>query len=281
MTRDNAQHVKGLAVHSTWTKTLAGLCSAVIVATFVVPTAARGGDEPVAGSPAVGGYCLVSYFTANKATKGDAKFASKYFGETYWSADEKAKEAFEKEPAKYIPQYGGLCTTALGGSYGNRLPSDPTVFDVRDGKLYLFSQERAKRAYDKSPAQYIKKANELFSQPAMGGKCPVMSWKEKSPVAADLSITGVYHSKLYAFATAEARDEFARSPERYAPQFDGHCVVGVSANKKHPADGTRMRVVNDKMYLLFDVNAEQEFDRDTAGVIQRADAAWPALKGKK
>lgn len=281
MTRNDAQRAAGSMLHSPWTRVITKLYASVIVAMLFVPTAVRGSDEPVAESPAVGGYCVVSYFTANKATKGDAKFTSKYFGETYWLADEKAKQAFEKEPAKYVPQYGGLCTTALGGSYGNRLPSDPTVFDVRDGKLYLFSQERAKRAYDKNPAQYIKKANDLFSRPTMGGKCPVMSQKEKSPVAADVSITGVYHSQLYAFATAEARDEFARSPERYAPRFDGFCAVGVSANKKFLPDGTRLRVVNDRTYLLFDVNAEQEFERDTAGVIQRAEANWPALKNKK
>src|SRR5215469_13850563 len=59
------------------------------------------------------GYDPVAYFTDRKAVKGDPQYHSKYDGATYYfqSADDKA--AFDKEPERYAPQYGGYCAMAM------------------------------------------------------------------------------------------------------------------------------------------------------------------------
>ena len=50
------------------------------------------------------------------------------------SAD--AKAAFDADPAKYVPAFGGAC--ALGMSIKETFPIDPTNFKIVDDRLFLF-----------------------------------------------------------------------------------------------------------------------------------------------
>lgn len=253
------------------------LCISSLLAGFAVPAMAFEDKQ----EPAIGGYDPVAYFTAKAATKGDAAQQAKYLGKTYYFSSEENKKKFEAEPAKFVPQYDSLCTTALGGTYGNRLPSDPTVFDVRDDKLYLFSQERAKRAYEKNPENFIKQGNERFNKPAVGGYCVVTSQKEGKGVKGDPQFNAVYKNWMYHFASAAAVEEFRKDPQKYLPQYENWCATGISRGKAFPTDGTRLRVVNGKTYLLFGAEEEKVFDEDTAGTIKKADENWPKVKAEK
>ncbi len=86
---------------------------------------------------AIGGYDVVAYFTANKATKGNAEFTAKNNGATYKFASAKNLKAFKTNPTKYLPQTGGYC--AWGVSEKNtKFSSNPETFKVVNGKLYLF-----------------------------------------------------------------------------------------------------------------------------------------------
>ena len=42
---------------------------------------------------------------------------------------------FEKDPAKYVPQYGGFC--AFGTAQGYKVDGDPNVWKIVGSKLYL------------------------------------------------------------------------------------------------------------------------------------------------
>lgn len=86
---------------------------------------------------AIQGYDPVSYFQANKATKGLSSIVYKYQGITYQFASEKSRAEFIKNPSKYEPQYGGWCAFAMG-DYGKKVEVDPETFKILDGKLYLF-----------------------------------------------------------------------------------------------------------------------------------------------
>ena len=74
---------------------------------------------------ALGGLCPVSYLLSGMAVKGDPAHQSTYAGELYYLADADTKKAFDADPEKYIPQFGGRCATVLGGSYGRRKQGDP------------------------------------------------------------------------------------------------------------------------------------------------------------
>src|SRR2546421_506954 len=54
-----------------------------------------------------------------------------------WSASSPAhRAAFQATPAKYEPQYGGFCSN--GAPYAVKLGSDPTQFEIRGGRLFIF-----------------------------------------------------------------------------------------------------------------------------------------------
>lgn len=86
---------------------------------------------------ALHGYDAVSYVDDMKAQKGKAEFAATYEGATYRFATAAHKAAFEKNPAKYQPAYGGWCAYAMGAT-GEKVDFDPETFKVENGKLYLF-----------------------------------------------------------------------------------------------------------------------------------------------
>lgn len=81
------------------------------------------------------GYDAVAYFTTGTPTAGNAKFSAVHGGATYQFASAANLQAFQANPAKYVPQYGGFC--AMGAALGKKLDVDPTQFKIHDGKLYL------------------------------------------------------------------------------------------------------------------------------------------------
>jgi len=185
------------------------------------PSARHELEEPKL-EPAIGGYCPVAYQTLGKPTQGKPERQSKYVGEVYYFHSAEAKTKFDENPKKYIPQYSGLCTTALGGMYGNRLWGNPTSFEVVDGKLYLFWNERAKKAYEKDPQLYIEVADERFAVPALDGHCPVAYQTRNKAIKAPPILKVVYKGFVYHLSDQSAYEAFLADPARYAPQYRGY-----------------------------------------------------------
>ncbi len=109
-----------------------------------------------APKPELHGYCPVAYGLAGKAVKGVSKYSSTYKGHLYYFASEGAKKAFDEHPEKFPIAYGSWCATGI--AYGHKVASDPTLFVVRDGVTYLFSNEEAKKAFEADPAGTVAKA---------------------------------------------------------------------------------------------------------------------------
>ncbi len=87
------------------------------------------------GGIAIAGYDAVIYFRENRAAKGSMDHALMWRGATWLFVSDETMEAFEMDPKGFAPQYGGYC--AYAASKGQRAPSDPEVFTVHAGKLYL------------------------------------------------------------------------------------------------------------------------------------------------
>jgi YHS domain-containing protein len=108
------------------------------------------------------GYDPVVYFTEGKAVKGDPQFTSSYGGAVYHFRSNDDKLAFEKDPAKYAPQYGGYCAMAM--AMGKLEDADPNFFQVHDGKLLLQRNEKAHMMFMKDPSGNHKKADEQWKK---------------------------------------------------------------------------------------------------------------------
>ena len=82
------------------------------------------------------GYDPVGYFAEGKPVRGQYTIAATTEGRTYYFASDEHRRAFLAAPAKYEPQYGGFCSD--GAAYRVKMGSDPTQFEVRDGRLFIF-----------------------------------------------------------------------------------------------------------------------------------------------
>jgi YHS domain-containing protein len=102
---------------------------------------------------AIEGYDPVSYFADGKPMKGDDKIEATYNGALYHFVSQAHRETFEKDPAKYVPAYGGFCGYAA--SIGKVRPISPELWSIVDGQLVL---------------QHSKGAVELWMKDVPGNK---------------------------------------------------------------------------------------------------------------
>ncbi len=76
------------------------------------------------------------------------------------------------------------------------------------------------------------------------------------------------------FANAGHRDLFAANPERYAPQFGGFCANGLSKGKQVAANPEIWTVVDGKLYIKFSEKAREQWSKDRAEKIKKAEENW-------
>ena len=94
--------------------------------------------------PAIKMYDPVAYFKESKAVKGDESFTYRRHGMTWYFSTKEHRDLFAANPEKYAPQYDGYCAWAM--SEGRKAITDPEVWKIVNGKLYL---NCSKSAYEK------------------------------------------------------------------------------------------------------------------------------------
>lgn len=84
---------------------------------------------------ALHGHDPVAYFLEGAPVMGTPEFSAQSKGATYWFANAANLRAFQADPERYKPQFGGYC--AYGVAQGAKPDIDPNAFAIVDGKLYL------------------------------------------------------------------------------------------------------------------------------------------------
>ncbi len=140
-------------------KTLFVAAMAVFAAAVSTPAFAK---DYTHSTPGISGYDLVAYFTDGKPMRGSGYQVSVFEGVTYAFASEEHKEMFEANPEKYVPAYGGYC--AYGVAVGKKFVTDPEVWRIVDGTLYLNLDRGIQRTWEKDVPGYIKKADVNWSE---------------------------------------------------------------------------------------------------------------------
>ncbi|MEM7374956.1 MAG: YHS domain-containing (seleno)protein [Bacteroidota bacterium] len=118
---------------------------------------------------ALNGYSPVSYLDLGLAQRGSKAFKSEYDGLKYYFTDADQKAAFDANPDKYLPQFGGWCATGI--AVGAKFRTDPHKFLVRNDKLYLFLYDLevdAKQLWLKDEKTMSKNANENWKEKFSG-----------------------------------------------------------------------------------------------------------------
>jgi YHS domain-containing protein len=93
---------------------------------------------------AASGHDVVSYFDLPQSEVGQPQqpplagkstITAEYNGATFAFATEANRARFLADPAAFAPQYDGHC--AYGVAKGGKVPGNPTLWRIVDGKLYL------------------------------------------------------------------------------------------------------------------------------------------------
>ena len=109
---------------------------------------------------------VVAYFTQNKYVQGDVNFKSDFEGVTFRFSSADNKALFDKEPKKYLPEYGGYC--ANGIAYGIPWGGDADTWKMIGGKLYIFGGQESKEGFEIDEARYLQLANKYWKEEVSG-----------------------------------------------------------------------------------------------------------------
>jgi len=84
------------------------------------------------------------------------------------------------------------------------------------------------------------------------------------------------------FASKEHQDMFTRDPVKYAPQYGGYCADGVagSGSATVNVDPEAFKIIDGKLYLIYDPGNANLFAADAKVRVPKADANWPKAKAE-
>jgi hypothetical protein len=150
-----------------WNRTLGTL--ALLAASFA-HSAALAADETnltrgaTRAGPglAVHGYDVVAYFEAGRPTLGSEQYEVAWAGATYRFASQAHLDAFEANPARYAPAYGGFC--AYGAAHGKKFDGDPQRWKIVDGRLFLNLDAEVQKKWSEDVAGNVAKADQNWRQ---------------------------------------------------------------------------------------------------------------------
>ncbi|MGW8194248.1 MAG: YHS domain-containing (seleno)protein [Desulforhopalus sp.] len=111
-------------------------------------------------------YDPVAYFTESRAVRGTDEYTLSYHDMIWYFSSQKNRDLFAADPQAYAPQYDGYCAWAMTES---RLAhTDPEVWKIVDGKLYLNCSRAAYGKWARDIPGHIKMADRIWAEKFAG-----------------------------------------------------------------------------------------------------------------
>lgn len=129
-----------------------------------------------------------------------------------------------------------------------------------------------------NPGQYNVPANKRVLQ-----GYDVVSYFQKGPVKGDPYIWAVHEGLYYYFGNEDNKKAFVAEPGKYMPAYGGWCATAMAAGDKVEIDPTNYKVTNGRLFLFYKGwlgNAINDWNKNEANLINKADAAWKKISGE-
>ena len=127
----------------------------IVLISIAMPTSAL--NVFTNSTTGVQGFDLVSYHIQTSPQRGNGHHVSMHDGVTYLFSNKENKQAFDQNPQKYVPAYGGYC--AYGVSVGKKFVGDPEVWKLVGGRLYLNLDKNVQKEWEKDIPGRIEMAD--------------------------------------------------------------------------------------------------------------------------
>ena len=103
-----------------------------------------------------------------------------------------------------------------------------------------------------------------------------------SPVLGSARFMVEHDGAEFHFSSQANADLFEENPDRYAPQYGGHCAWAMSRGSFAPGDPTLYKIHGGKLYLNFNRDVQSTWLGDIDGFIAKSDPAWTNVpEGKR
>ena len=107
---------------------------------------------------AIHGYDPVAYFTEHEPVEGSAEHSLEWRGARWTFASAENRAAFEADPERYAPRYGGYCAYAV--SQGTTADIDPEAWEIVGDRLYLNLNAQIQSIWQQDIEGYVRRADE-------------------------------------------------------------------------------------------------------------------------
>ena len=124
----------------------------------------------------------------------------------------------------------------------------------------------------------LKPVNKGPDDVAILGYDPVAYFTESRPVKGKTEFSHSWQDANWHFASAKHRDMFAAEPERYAPQFGGHCAMALTEDVIKVVDPEAWTISDGKLYLTFSMKGREKFRKDIPGNIKKSEDNWAKVQ---
>ncbi|MBC7139452.1 MAG: YHS domain protein [Defluviimonas sp.] len=112
---------------------------------------------------------------------------------------------------------------------------------------------------------------------ALGGRDAVAYFSGAGPVAGSADHALKWHGAVWFFSSGTNLAAFEMNPSAYAPRYGGYCPVSVIEGDLRPGNPEMFVIRQGRLYLAASEEARAAILNDP-GLIERADAAWKALR---
>jgi len=113
---------------------------------------------------------------------------------------------------------------------------------------------------------------------AIQGYDPVAYFEIQEATKGSWEIELETENGIWRFSRTEYRDLFEDNPDLYTPQFGGFDALGIARGFKRRSDATVWVMVDDKIYLHYTIEGQNEWANDIRGNIRLAEENWKDLR---
>lgn len=115
---------------------------------------------------------------------------------------------------------------------------------------------------------------------AVGGYDVVAYFTASQAVKGNPAFSYTYKESEWRFASEANRALFIANPQKYEPQFGGHCSYAAARNYKASGDPQAWKIVDGKLYLNYDQSIKKIWEKNIPTEISNANSNWRTLASK-
>jgi len=122
-----------------------------------------------------------------------------------------------------------------------------------------------------------ERVNTDKSGTAIQGYDTVAYFTDGRPTKGKAEYAHEWQGAKWLFANNRHRELFVSDPNKYAPRYGGHCAGAMALGRVWTVDPKAWAIVDDRLYLNYQISGRDDFVKNPKPIIQRADANWKKL----